>query len=301
MSRLRFLVSVCGTSRTTRTTLLNCRLVRSWCVYQHRIGVMSKLRRLRRLVPDEVLFDRRVAGESLRVLAPDYGVVHSTLSDFFRRPEGALGLREARLRLQEERKARQAEERRLKQEVQRRAREDKERDRRLAAWPPPGQLRRSGEAGWLDERDAPRGLSSRDRFSANDDLAEAVVEAGGGLEQVRDATGLSTENALSNIDFQLMRRALANDTTFPSNARPDARRLRRLVPDSELIRRGAAKEPLRSIATDYGVSHTTILRYFRRPAVAEQLLRAQRRHDRPRGGRMPGGDAAVSRQKRARG
>lgn len=261
---------------------------------------MSKLRRLRRLVPDEALFDRRVAGESQRVLARDYGVAHSTLGDFFRRPDGVLGLREARLRLQEERKARQAEERRLKQEVQRRAQEDKEHDRRLEAWAS-RRPRRSGLEGWLDERDAPRGLSSRDRFSANDDLAEAVVEAGGGLEQVIDATRLTPENALSNIDFQLMWRALANDTKFPSNARPDARRLRKLVPDSELIRRGAAKEPLRSIAADYRVSHTTILRYFRRPAVAKQLLRAHRRRDRPRGGRMPGGNAAVGRRSRARG
>jgi hypothetical protein len=287
MSRFGFLVSVCGISRVTRTTLLNCRLVRSWCVYHDRIAVMSKLRRLRRLVPDEALFDRRVAGESLRVLAPDYGVVHSTLSDFFRRPEAVLGLREARFRLQEERKARHAEERRLKQEMQKRAQEDKEHDRRLEAWAS-RRPRRAGYEGWLDEREAPRGLSSRDRFSASDDLAEAVIDAGGGLEQVIDATGLSPENALSNIDFQLMRRALANDTKFPSNARPDARRLRRLAPDSELIRRGAAKEPLRSIAADYAVSHTTIVRYFERPAVAKQLRRAQRRRDRPRRGRVSG-------------
>lgn len=243
---------------------------------------MSKLRLLRRLVPDEALFDRRAAGESLRLLAPDYGVVHSTLGDFFRRPEGVRGLRQARLCLQEEREARQAEERCLKQEVQRRALEDKEHDRRLEAWAR-RRPRRSGYPGWLDERDAPRGLSSRDRFSLSDDLAEAVVAAGGGLEQVSDATGLSTENALRNIDPQIMRRALANDTRFPSNARPNDRSLRRLVPDPELIRRGAAKEPLRSIAADYGVSHTTILRYFKRPAVAKQLLRAQRRRDRPRG------------------
>jgi hypothetical protein len=84
-----------------------------------------------------------------------------------------------------------------------------------------------------------------------------------------------------------MRRALENDTKFPSNARPDARRLRRLVPDSDLIRRGAAKEPLRSIAPDYGVHPTTILRYFKRPEVSKQLLRTQRRGDRPRGGRRP--------------
>src|SRR4029079_1095135 len=106
-------------------------------------------------------------------------------------------------------------------------------------------------------------------------------------EQVMAATGLSRENALRNNDAQTIRRAFANETKFPSIARPDDLRLRRLVADSELIRRGAAKEPLRSIAADYGVSHTTILRYFKMSAVAEQLLRAQRRRDRPRGGRMP--------------
>jgi transposase len=211
---------------------------------------MSKLRRLRRLVPDAALFDRRVAGESLRALASDYGVEHSTLSDFFRRPDGVLGLRGARRRLQAQRKARQAEERRLKQRVQRRAQEDHERDHRLEAWAH-RRPRRSGHEGWLDEH---------------------------------DATRLSRENALRNIDPQIMRRALANDTRFPSNARPDDRRLRRLVPDSELIRRGAAKETLRCLAADYGVSHTTILRYFERPEVSKQLLRTQQRGDRPRGG-----------------
>ena len=108
---------------------------------------MSRLRRLRRLVPDQALFDRRVAGESLRVLARDYGVVHSTLGDFFRRPDGVLGLREARLRLQEARKTRQATLRRLKQDVQRRAREDKEHDRRLEAW-----ARRTGVYSWHRRR-----------------------------------------------------------------------------------------------------------------------------------------------------
>jgi len=252
-----------------------------------KITAMPKLRRLRRLVPDETLFDRRVAGESLRAIAPDYGVEHSSLSDFFRRADGVLGLEEARCRLQAEREAQQAEVRRLKQEVQRRAQEDKERDRRLAAWPPSRWPDGTVQA-WLDERDGPRGMSSRKRVNENYVLAERVVETGGGLEQVIDATHLSVENALRKIDAQLMQRALANDTKFPSNARPDDLRLRRLVPDSELIRRGAAKEPLRSIAADYGVSHTTILRYLKRPAVAKQLLRAQRRRDRPRGGRMSG-------------
>jgi len=253
-----------------------------------RIIGMSKWRRLRRLVPDEVLYDRRVAGESLRAIAPDYGVVHTTLSDFFRRPEAVLGLEDARRRLEAEREARQAMLRRLEQDVRRRAREDKARDRRLETWRLPGGSQPSDYIDWLNLRDAPGGATSRQRYSRNDFAAAEIVDSGGGVEQVIDASGLrSRENVLRNIDAQIMGRALANDTRFPSNARPDDRRLRRLVPDSELIRRRAAKETLRSIAADYGVSHTTILRYFERPEVSKQLLRAQRKRDRPRGGRRP--------------
>jgi predicted DNA-binding protein YlxM (UPF0122 family) len=249
---------------------------------------MSKPRCLRRLVPDEALFGRRVAGESLRALARDYGVEHSTLSDFFRRPDGVLGLRETRLRLQQERKTRQATLRRLKQDVQRQAREDKQHDRLLEAWKLPGGSEPSDYIDWLNLHDAPRGLTSWQRYSMNDCTAAEVVGSGGGVEQVIDATGLrGLENVLRNIDPQITRQALANDTRFPSNTRPDDRRLRRLVPDGELIRRGAAEEALRSIAADYGVSHTTILRYFKRPEVSKQLLGAQRRRDRPRGGRGP--------------
>jgi hypothetical protein len=248
---------------------------------------VSKLRRLRRLVPDERLFDRRVAGESLRALAPDYAVEHSTLGDFFRRPDGVLGLQEARLRLEVEHEARQAEED-LKRKVQERARADEVHDRRIEEWTPPAEPRTEVEAR-LYRNDAPRGPTSQERYSPNDYRAERVVAAGGGLEQVMAATRLSRANALRNIDAQIMQRALANDTKFPSNASPDDRRLRRLIPDSELIRRLVAREPLRSIAPDYGVSHTTLLRYSKRPAVAKQLKkRTQRRGDRPRGGRGPG-------------
>jgi hypothetical protein len=245
---------------------------------------VSKSRRLRRLVPDQALYDRRVAGESLRALAPDYGVEHSTLSDFFRhRPEARVGLQEAGRRLEAEHKARQAAERRLKQKVQKRAREDKEHDRRLAEWPPPGEPLRSGYAGWLDEHDAPPGVTSRAGFSPNDDKAEKVVAAGGGLEQIIDATDLRTrENVLRNVDTQVMQRALANDAKFPWNARLDTRGLRKLVTDRELIRRRAAAEPLRSIASDYGVSHTTLSRYFKRPTVAKQLPRVHQRDHRRR-------------------
>jgi hypothetical protein len=53
------------------------------------------------------------------------------------------------------------------------------------------------------------------------------------------------------------------------------RRLRKLVPDAELIRRRAADEPLRDIAADYDVSHTTLGRFFERPDVASQLRHAR--------------------------
>jgi hypothetical protein len=60
------------------------------------------------------------------------------------------------------------------------------------------------------------------------------------------------------------------------------RRLRRLEPDAELVRRRAEGESLRELGGDYGVSHTTLSRYFARPTVARQvswarqLVRAER-------------------------
>ena len=53
------------------------------------------------------------------------------------------------------------------------------------------------------------------------------------------------------------------------------RRLRKLVPDAELIRRRAADEPLRTLASDYNVVHTTLSRFFERPDLARQLRQAQ--------------------------
>jgi hypothetical protein len=52
------------------------------------------------------------------------------------------------------------------------------------------------------------------------------------------------------------------------------RRLRKLVPDGELIRRRAAGEPLRELGSDYDVAHTTLGRYFERPEVKKQLRAA---------------------------
>jgi hypothetical protein len=52
------------------------------------------------------------------------------------------------------------------------------------------------------------------------------------------------------------------------------RRLRRLQADADLVRRRAAGETLQELARDYGVSHTTLSRYFARPEVAKQLQQA---------------------------
>jgi hypothetical protein len=49
------------------------------------------------------------------------------------------------------------------------------------------------------------------------------------------------------------------------------RRLRKLEADGDLLRRRAAGEPLRQLAADYDVVHTTLCRYFARPEVKEQL------------------------------
>lgn len=52
--------------------------------------------RLRRLVPDPALIRRRAAGETLRTLARDYQVAHTSLARYFKRPEVADQLRTAR-------------------------------------------------------------------------------------------------------------------------------------------------------------------------------------------------------------
>jgi hypothetical protein len=53
-------------------------------------------------------------------------------------------------------------------------------------------------------------------------------------------------------------------------------KLRRLVPDEALFRRRAGGEPLRDLAPDYGVQHTTLGRFFARPEAARELKRMQR-------------------------
>ena len=122
-------------------------------------------------------------------------------------------------------------------------------------------------------------------YSRSDEIAEAVVAAGGGIDLVVEATDLRTRaNVYQTIDPAVLVRAFANDRVLLAAAEPGRGRLRRLVADSELIRRRAAGESLRQLARDYRVAHTTLGRYFRRPAVAAQLD-AARRHQRATGRR----------------
>jgi hypothetical protein len=72
-------------------------------------------------------------------------------------------------------------------------------------------------------------------------------------------------------------RPFDNDAAGP----PDPARLRRLLPDPELMRRRAAGETLRRLARDYGVAHTTQGRWFARPEVARQLHELRRRLQAP--------------------
>jgi hypothetical protein len=131
--------------------------------------------------------------------------------------------------------------------------------------------RRSAYAAWLDEHDTPLPPLRADLRSGNDELAARAVEAGGGIEAVIEATGLRTrENALRAIDPAILVRAFDNAATSAA-APPDRPRLRRLLPDPELVRRRAAGETLRRLACDYGVVHTTLGRWFARPKVARQL------------------------------
>jgi hypothetical protein len=145
------------------------------------------------------------------------------------------------------------------------------------------RVRRSATEAWLDEHDARRPWTRADLRSRNDDLAEPAVAAGGGLEAVLEATGLRTrDNVLRLIDPAILVRALENDAAASAAAQPQRERLRRLVPDHELLRRRAAGEPLRRLGAEYGVAHTTLGRYFARPAVKRQLRALARRLPPPR-------------------
>jgi hypothetical protein len=211
---------------------------------------VKRHRRLRRLVPDVELVRRRAAGETLRMLAPEYGVAHTTLGRYFARPEVVRQLREADQSLRAERRAaprRRAAERRAERAIRRQAKEQTALAR------------------------------AQDLRSRNDELAAGAVEAGGGVEAVIEATGLRTrENVLRAIDPTILVRAFDNAAAGAAGP-PDRARLRRLLPDPELVRRRAAGETLRRLARDYGVAHTTLGRWFARPEVARQLHELRRR------------------------
>jgi hypothetical protein len=84
------------------------------------------------------------------------------------------------------------------------------------------------------------------------------------------------ENVLGVIGPVILVRAFDNDAAATAACEPDRERLRRLVPDRELVRRRAQGETLRPLACDYGVAHTTLGRYFARPQVARQLKQTSR-------------------------
>jgi hypothetical protein len=253
-------------------------------------------RRLRRLVPDAELIRRRAAGEPLRELAGDYGVAHTTVGRHFARPEVKKELAQARRQLRAEQGARASAWRRLEPEVRGRADEQAALERQelhafqlawaeyRSRWRPPHDQYEA----LLNEHDAPRLPPTRaDQHNTFDEIAERVVAAGGGTQAVLDANELRTlKQAVDLIDPAILTRAFANDALQlpqPSVALKPRPRPRRLVPDAVLIRRRAAGEPLRQLAHDYQVNHTTLSRYFARTEINRQLqhtrrqLRAQRR------------------------
>jgi hypothetical protein len=182
-----------------------------------------KHRRLRKLVPDQELIRRRAAGESLRQLALDYDVEHTTLGRYFARPEVVRELNEAKRRLRAEKRAitdRRRVERRLEDEVRCRAREQTRRERaderraEAVVAQQSGRRRRPRNAyeAWLDERDSAVPLTRRELWSRGDEIAAAVVAEGGGIRAVIEATGSQTlENVVNTIDPEIVKQAYDND------------------------------------------------------------------------------------------
>ena len=185
---------------------------------------MKRRRRLRKLAPDTELIRRRAAGESLRDIASDYQVAHTTLLRYFERPEVAKEVRQVAKELRAAEKVvadRRVAERRLEQEVRRKAREQAARERadvrraRAVVAESSSPLRRPRDPyeAWLDGHDAPRQpLTRADLYSRNDEIAAGVVAAGGGMQAVVEATGLRTrDNVVSVIDPSILKQALDND------------------------------------------------------------------------------------------
>lgn len=261
---------------------------------------VKRRRRLRKLVPDEDLLRRRAAGEALRELAADYDVAHTTLSRYFGRPDVRKQLKATRRELRAEQRqvrVRRIAERRLERQVRRRADEQDARETEqerlyraeLSAWNSGRRFRGDTFEARLDERDAPRRpMTYADRHNTYDKEAEQIVSAGGGTRELLAATELQTlQAAADSIDPELLREAFDNDALARAEPRLLALRcvprLRRLVPDTELLRRYAEGEPLRVLAGDYDVAHTTLVRFFARPQIERELrhtvddLRAERR------------------------
>jgi len=97
---------------------------------------VKRHRRLRRLQPDAELLHRRAAGEPLRELAPAYGVAHTTLSRYLRRPEVVKLLQQAARLIRAEQQAAEARQR-AEQKAERQARRQATRPPRAANPPPP--------------------------------------------------------------------------------------------------------------------------------------------------------------------
>ena len=202
-------------------------------------------------VPDDETLERIAAGESLRSLARELGIAHTTLARSLRRPEVASALRAVKRRL----RAQHAKERRAERELRRRARQQARSDRTAYG------RQRSADALW-----------STDAVSTNNQLAAQAVSAGGGIQELVEATGLPTRLAVyESIDPQLAVEALTNDAQHPPSGRQAAGTSRRFVPDQALVARRAAGEPLRSLEKDAGVSPATLSRAFARPEVADEL------------------------------
>ena len=217
----------------------------------------------------------------MRSLAADYAVAHTTLSRYFARKHAAADLRAARRTLEAEgraAKARRLAERQIEPTVRRQAKQEAALARSFGESDVPP--RRSGHfdfAAWLDERDARRPLLRQDLLSRSDELAARAAEGGGGIKALIEATGLRTlENLVGNIDPAILVHAYDNDARRAPTP-PDRSRLRRLSPDVTLLQRRVAGEPLRRIALNYGVSHTTLGRWFGRPSVARQMEELKRR------------------------
>ncbi len=149
----------------------------------------------------------------------------------------------------------------------------------------PAPARRSAKEEWFDEHDRRRPVLRQDLLSKSDELAASAVDKGGGIDAVIEATDLrSFGNIDQRIDPAILVRAYDNEALARALAVPQSSRLRRLRPDAPLLQRRGTGEPLRRIARDYGVSHTTLSRWFARSSVAaglDELHRRQRRRPIP--------------------